>query len=272
MAPLLTPGAFWVSKMDENTLRAALREVALGGLRFFETTGSTNDEALAWAASGAPDLCLVVANEQTTGRGRMGRTWFTPSGSALAFSLIMRLTPLERENIGRFSGLGALALVQVLKGYGLSAEVKWPNDVLIVRRKLAGILVETVWSGDEVDSLVLGMGINIFPGSLPPPESLNFPATCLQSELAAPIARENLLRDILVALLPLRSGLDSPAFLQTWQSALAFRGEAVQVWQDGAPPLRGELLGLQPDGALLIKMTGGEIRTINFGEVHLRPV
>jgi BirA family biotin operon repressor/biotin-[acetyl-CoA-carboxylase] ligase len=258
--------------MDQNTLRAALRDLALGGLRFFAAVDSTNDEALAWAASRAADLSLVVADAQTSGRGRLGRTWFTPAGTALAFSLVMRLSAAERGNIGRFSGLGALALVNALDGLGLKAQVKWPNDVLIARRKLAGILVETVWSGDEIDSLVLGMGVNVFPGSLPPSQDLNFPAVCVQSELATIITRESLLRDILAALQQLRKRLASEEFLQSWQSALAFRGETVQVWQGSELPLRGELLGLNPDGALLIKTSSGETRAVNFGEVHLRPL
>ncbi len=258
--------------MDEHKLRAALRELALGGLRFFAAAGSSNDEALAWAASNAPDLSLVVADAQTSGRGRMGRTWYTLPGSALAFSLIMRPTPAEVEYISRFSGLGALALVRALRKTGITAQVKWPNDVLIQRRKVAGILVETVWSGDEVDSLVLGMGVNVFPGSLPQAEVLNFPATCVQSETSSLITRESLLKDILLALIELRAGVASASFLQEWQESLAFRGEAVQIWQGTNPPVCGQVCGLQADGALLIKAGGGEINAVNFGEVHLRPL
>ncbi len=79
--------------MDEQELRAKLSNLRLGGLRYFESIGSTNDEALTWAAAQAPDLCLVTAEEQTAGRGRSGRKWFTPPGSALAFSLALRPTP-----------------------------------------------------------------------------------------------------------------------------------------------------------------------------------
>jgi BirA family biotin operon repressor/biotin-[acetyl-CoA-carboxylase] ligase len=258
--------------MDENKLRAALRDLTLGGLRFFKATGSTNDEALAWAASGAPDLSLVAADEQTSGRGRMGRTWFTPPGSALAFSLILRPGPAEQENIGRFAALGALALVNVLSTLGIAAQIKWPNDVLINCRKVAGILIETVWSGTEVDSLVLGMGVNVLPASLPPSPGLNFPVICIQSETTVALVREILLRDILMELIRLRAGLASAEFLESWQAALAFRGEPVQVWQGSDSPLRGELLGLRPDGSLLIKTSGGEICAVNFGEVHLRPL
>src|SRR5688572_12632522 len=131
--------------MDEKTLRKTLSDLPLREFRYFAQTGSTNDVALAWASDGAPDLALIYADEQTTGRGRMGRKWFTPPGAALACSLILRPKGRESENIGLFSGLGALALVRALKKHGLSAQIKWPNDVLINGRKTAGILVETVW-------------------------------------------------------------------------------------------------------------------------------
>src|SRR5512136_691257 len=101
--------------MDERTLRKTLSNISLGGLRYFEQTGSTNDMALAWAAEGAPDLALVYAEQQTAGRGRGGRRWFTPPGSALAFSLILRPTPPEHQFPARFSALGALAVCDVLK-------------------------------------------------------------------------------------------------------------------------------------------------------------
>jgi BirA family biotin operon repressor/biotin-[acetyl-CoA-carboxylase] ligase len=139
-----------------------------------------------------------MGRQQTSGRGRMGRTWFTPPDSALAFSLILRPGPGEQENIGRFAALGALALVNMLSTLGVTAQIKWPNDVLINRRKVAGILIETVWSGDEVDSLVLGMGVNVLPASLPPAPGLNFPVTCIQSETPAVLVREILLMDILM--------------------------------------------------------------------------
>ncbi len=256
----------------ETELIEKLSSLPLGGVRFFTQTGSTNDVALAWAAEGAPDFSLVVAEEQTSGRGRMGRSWFTPPGAALALSLIIRPVAAEKENIALFSGLGALGLLDVLGSLGIAAQIKWPNDVLIRRRKVAGILAETVWMGAEADSVVLGMGINVFPASVPPPENLNFPATCIQSEYAAPVDRLDLLKRLLEAILRRRASLGSPEFIRAWESALAFRGETVQVWQGDADPLHGQIEGLETDGSLRLRVSDWEIRAIRFGEVHLRPV
>ena len=256
--------------MSHSELETALRELALGGLRFFTSTGSTNDEALAWAASGARDLSLVVADEQTSGRGREGRKWFTPPGAGLAFSLVLHPNPQEHEHISRFSGLGALALVGALKKYGLDAQVKWPNDVLIRRKKVAGVLVEVVWMGTEVDSLVLGMGINVSHGSLPAGEELNFPATSVEAEAGRKVARFELLKELLAELISLRASLPSDGFLNAWQEALAFKGEKVLLWEGKAAPISAVILGLDSDGSLKVRLSAGDERSIQFGEVHLR--
>ena len=264
--------------MHNIDLETALRDFALGGLRFFEIVGSTNDEALAWAASGARDASLVVADAQSSGRGRDGRKWTSQPGAGLAFSLILRPTQAERELVGRFAGLASLALVDSLARRGLAAEVKWPNDVLIGRRKSAGVLVEAVWTGAEVESLVIGMGVNVAPGSLPPAAELSFPATCVETELGGPVPRYALLRELLTSLFELRAGLTSDAFLARWEQALAFRGEQVQIWQGrdrqgefSGQAFMAELIGLEHDGSLRVRLGSGETRRVHFGEVRLRP-
>jgi BirA family transcriptional regulator, biotin operon repressor / biotin---[acetyl-CoA-carboxylase] ligase len=251
---------------------AALRGITLGGFRYFESTGSTNDDALAWATHGAPDLALVVADTQVNGRGREGRKWFTPPGAGLAFSLVMRLTSQERAQVTRFSGLGALALVDAFKMHGIHAQIKWPNDVLIRRKKVAGILVELVWLGSEVDSLILGMGVNVSSGSLPPKENLTFPATCIEEEAGVSVERYLLLKEILDQLIRLRASVDQDMFLEAWQETLAFRGEGVQIWQGHGQPFDAELVGLEGDGSLQVRLDSGEVRVIHYGEVHLRPL
>jgi BirA family biotin operon repressor/biotin-[acetyl-CoA-carboxylase] ligase len=257
--------------MSLAKLKAALRDVTLGGLRYFPETGSTNDDALAWAASGAPDFSLVVADTQKRGRGRDGRKWVTPSGTSLAFSLVLRPTVVERELVGRFSGLGALALVAALKRRGITAQVKWPNDVLVGRKKVAGVLVEVVWMGVDVDSLVLGIGVNVAEGSLPAEVQLNFPATYVDAEAGVQVDRYALLKDTLVELQSLRGTLSGSKFLDLWQRELAFKGEKVHLWQGQEQPFEAELLGLELDGSLRVRLVSGEVRSIHFGEVHLRP-
>lgn len=264
--------------MDERTLRRALSNIPLGGLRYFDQTGSTNDVALAWAAAGAPDLALVYAEEQTAGRGRGGHSWFTPLGAALAFSLVIRPLPGEEQSIPLFSALGAQAVCEVLAMQGLHPEIKWPNDVLLNRKKVCGILAESVWTGDKVDSLVLGIGLNITPAALPPPDQLNFPATCLEAESppsqhsAPAFERVMLLQQIIQAVRYWRTLVTTDIFLHVWERRLAFRGEQVEVWADGQAAREGQVDGLEKDGTLRLLSSQGHVFTIQFGEVHLRPV
>src|SRR5436189_4154195 len=104
--------------MDQSDLIKTLSDLPLGGIRYFSSIGSTNDEALAWAAKGAADLSIVIADEQTAGRGRLSRKWFTPHGSALAFSLILH--PQHGAHLSRTVGLAALAIADSCSRLGLA--------------------------------------------------------------------------------------------------------------------------------------------------------
>ncbi len=258
--------------MDEKTLRLSLRDLPLGELRYFPSVSSTNDEALAWAAQGAEDMSLVVADEQTSGRGRQGRKWFTPPGEALAFSLLLRPTPEEQPFLSRVVGLAALAVVEALQSHSVAAQIKWPNDILVNGRKVAGILVETVWNGEAVDCAVTGVGLNVGAASVPPAEMLHFPAASLEDILGADSLppRELVLRDILRSLLDLRPLLTKDELVARWDAALAFRGEAVEI-TEGPSTTRGVLAGLGPDGSLLLEDGHGNRITILSGDVRLRP-
>ncbi|HEX2995273.1 MAG TPA: biotin--[acetyl-CoA-carboxylase] ligase [Anaerolineales bacterium] len=257
--------------MNQNELKKALSKLPLGEVRYFDSVGSTNNEALAWATSGAKDLSLVVADEQTAGRGRLNRKWFTPKGTALAFSLILRPTPEEKPHLTRIVGLAALASADTLRTRGLVAQIKWPNDVLLNSRKVAGILVESVWSGEDVDCLVIGIGVNVRKEAVPSAELLQFPGTSLEVALGPAVEREKILHDILAGIIALRPHLGTDSFIASWEKALAFRGEQVQIEDGSGTPLIGKLLGLEADGSLRLRKESGESVTVRFGDVRLRP-
>jgi BirA family biotin operon repressor/biotin-[acetyl-CoA-carboxylase] ligase len=258
--------------MNQNELKKSLSKLGLGDIKYFESIGSTNDEALAWAANDMPDLSLVVADEQTAGRGRSNRKWFTPKGTALAFSLLLCPTEEEEAHLGRTVGLAALAVAESLIRRGLAAQIKWPNDVLIHGRKVCGILCESVWSGEDVDCIVIGIGVNVLKDSVPPRETLLFPATSLEEELGYPPERLEILRKILATLIELRPRLGTDEFVEQWQSLLAFREQPVQVETGGQPPIIGQLVGLDSDGSLRLRKEHGESVTVRFGDVRLRPL
>lgn len=257
--------------MNESSLKKQLVKLNLGGLRYFDSIGSTNDEALAWAADGAKDLSLVVADEQTQGRGRLDRKWFTPKGSAIAMSLILRPTTPMRPHLSRTVGLAALSLTDACLKLGLSPQIKWPNDILLNGKKTAGILVETVWSGDAADSLVIGMGINVEKAAVPPAEALQFPATSLAEQLEAAPKREEIIALILNAFIRWREQIGTEEFLKAWEQKLAFRGEQIQIRAGAEEIIHGRLDGLEPDGSLRLRDEHGSPVSIRFGDVSLRP-
>jgi len=137
----------------------------LGEVLYFPRLGSTNDLALSMLKHGCTHRTLIVADEQTAGRGRQGRKWFTPAGSALAFSLVFKDLPAWQESalnvgdlLGRFTALGAVGVCEALiQNYQLEARIKWPNDVLLNERKVGGILAEAQWQGEQVLGVVLGV-------------------------------------------------------------------------------------------------------------------
>ena len=258
--------------MNPNELNRTLSKLPLGDIKYFDSIGSTNDEALAWAANDAKDLSLIVADEQTAGRGRLDRKWFTPPGTAFAFSLIFRPTAEEKFFLSRIIGLAALAVANVLRAHRLTPQIKWPNDVLLLGRKVAGILVESVWSGEDVDCLVIGIGINVLKGSVPPAHILNFPATSLEDELGYPPDRLEMLSEIISALIDLRPQLATDEFLKQWAESLAFLGEQVQVEVGNEPPIEGQVLGLEQDGSLRLRDGYDKTVAVRFGDVRLRPL
>ena len=262
--------------MQQEAIEAQLSDLPIGPIRYFDTVGSTNDVAAEWVEQGAPHLALIVADEQTAGRGRGDRRWFTPPGAALAFSLILRP---QVEQVSRVTGLGALGVCRTLqKRYQLPAEIKWPNDVLVLGGKVAGVLSESSWVGDCLSALILGIGLNVAPSAVPPDDWPGhgvrpFPATSLESELGESLSRLDLLHDILETILAWLPALESPGFLRAWERALAFRDQMVWIDQsDRSEPLRGRLIGLGADGCLRLESETGEEIFVRTGDVHLRPV
>lgn len=269
--------------MDQGSLETLLSGLGLGSVRYYPTVTSTNDLAAKWAEAGARDLSLVAADEQIAGRGRLDRRWFTPPGAALAFSLILKGDRLEGEESGhlplpyspRYTALGALAVCDALNMAlppMLPAQIKWPNDVVAQRRKLAGILAEAQWHGNQMTSVILGIGINVAPDSVLPEAEQSFPATCVESVVEKPVDRWGLMRAVLERLLHWHKKLDSPEFIQAWNQRLAFRGEWVHLALPDRPVLEAQVQGLGPNGALRVRNRAGEYLNLEMGEIHLRPI
>lgn len=234
----------------------------------YSTLGSTNDEAKRLAALGEPDGTLVVAEAQTAGRGRSGRQWVTPPGAAIAMSLILRpaLPSFQMTQVALLGGLAALEGIE--QATGLTAQLKWPNDVLISGRKVAGVLAEAAFIGDKLESVVVGFGVNVNAG--PPLDlKLDYPATCLAAEVGHPLDREPLVNAIIAAFDARCRQLGAAALRQAWAKHLAMLGNKVKAIGPGET-VCGTLEGVTDEGAIVIRLESGERRTMLAGDVHLR--
>jgi BirA family biotin operon repressor/biotin-[acetyl-CoA-carboxylase] ligase len=222
---------------------------ALGRPRLhLRATTSTNDRARELAQAGAPHGTLVTAGEQSAGRGRQGRTWSAPAGSALLMSLVLRDPPAL---------LPLAAAVAVAEVAGPAAGVKWPNDVLLDGRKVAGILAE---SRPQDGWAVLGIGLNVAVRVQDLPPELHGTAGTLglaPTELEPTLAR---LLDALERAL----ALGAPALLDAYRARDALRGRAIS-WADGS----GRAVGIDADGRLIVELARGGRSALSAGEVHL---
>ncbi len=258
--------------MNVQSLRSRLVGLPVPQIRAFEVIGSTNDEAVQWITdTEAEDGCLVIANTQTRGRGRLKRRWVTLPDAALAFSLILRPRREEAERLSLFSPLGALGISKALEDhYDLRPQIKWPNDILLERRKVAGILVEVVWQGSDLRGVVIGIGVNVRPDAVPPADQLLFPATSVEQVAGQTVDRIELLRAILESIFYWRKQLLNETFFQSWEERLAFRNEWVRLEGTGKEPIEGEVVGIDPSGDLLLRNQEGEVSAVSVGDVHLR--
>ena len=259
---------------DSSGFNAAALERALAGLpfgrplHFFETIGSTNDEARRLGEAGAPEGTLVVADEQVAGHGRAGRDWQTPRGAALAASFIM-CPNLAPARLGRLTMLGGLAAAEAIEDItGKRSLLKWPNDVLLDNKKVAGVLVESAVIGESVAFAVLGVGVNVNAG---PTGEVNFPATSLAEAVGQPVDRTALLAALARRLSDHYAEVGGLLLQEAWAARLAWRGEAVVVIT-GAEQVDGVAQDVDADGGLLVRIESGEILRVTAGEVNLRSV
>ena len=257
--------------MLESEFSEAIQGLPFSQVDYFSSVGSTNDVIAAWAKEGIRGLCLAYGDEQTKGRGRDGRSWFTPPGSALAFSLLMDTVPsFETNLLGLFSGLGALAVCEAIEAlYRLKPVIKWPNDVLLEGKKVCGVLAEIQWSGEELQAIILGIGINVAVGSVPATEHLALPASCIEEMLGKKVDPGKLLRAILENLIAWKSRMNEAEFVESWEERLAYKGERIRL--EGGNIVEGRILGLARNGRLRLQLQSGEEKQLILGEIQIRP-
>jgi BirA family biotin operon repressor/biotin-[acetyl-CoA-carboxylase] ligase len=257
--------------MTREALRARLGAEWPGAIEHLAVTASTNDVMKDRARQGAPEWSVVTAEVQTAGRGRQGREWRSAAGN-LHLSVLLR-PRVDPARAGRLPLMAGLALAEALEAAGFDARLKWPNDVWIAGRKVAGILVESASTGSRLDSAVIGIGVNVTGV----PEGLSAgmrdtvacladfgPAPALDALAGAVLARMRVWYH--------RVAADGGELMAAWRArALPWWGATVEA-KSGDQVLRGRAVDVDESGALILRRDDGATQLLYAGDVReVRP-
>jgi BirA family biotin operon repressor/biotin-[acetyl-CoA-carboxylase] ligase len=254
---------------DDLLARLGKAKIIGRDIQVFEQTTSTNDVIEKLARDGVREGVVVFAESQTKGRGRLGRKWMSPPRKGLWFSILLR-PELRPQETTQLTVASATALRRATKTVtGLSAEIKWPNDLLLGGKKVAGILTEMSAEVDRVRHVILGIGVDVNQEEFPP--ELRKLATSLKIETGKEISRAELAVEILRELdfdyARIGDG-NFPTVADEWEAGCATIGKNVSV-QMGARQVRGRAEALDDDGALLVRTEHGHLERIIGGDVTL---
>lgn len=271
--------------MDMDRVAAALRSSAIGHTLDYHLRAEST-MLLAHQLALRPDIpsgALVVAEEQTAGRGRLQRRWQAPPGRALLFSVVLKQGQLPRQpgHLPMLAGLAVLRALDSMELHGVRAGLKWPNDILLAHGpppatsgKVAGILVESSMRGDRLEHAVLGIGINVnqtlaeLPQVEPQVEPPAMPPTSLAVALGSPVDRTELLIQIAQALADLLTW-PAPTVVANWRRALWTIGQQVTVYPGDGSAIAGRAVDVTEAGSLRVDV-GGTVHTFDAGDVSLR--
>ena len=240
-------------------------------IRVFTETASTNDVVEKLARDGLPEGAVVFAEAQSGGRGRLGRTWVSPAGVGLWFSILLR-PRLHPTSATQLTVLAAVAVARAIERQTeLRPAIKWPNDVLVGHRKVAGILLEMSTELDRIRHAVLGIGIDVNVPGEAFPQSIRTVATSLAAEAGHPIDRPALATQVLAELDHLYARLNAGDFHEVgdeWMRRCSTLGQHVTIHM-GSRAVAGRAEALDEDGALLVRTEHGVLERIVGGDVTL---
>jgi len=257
--------------LNPGEIKAGLQTKVIGKeIKYFKETDSTNIIAREIAAS-VDEGTLVIAESQTAGRGRLGRKWISPEGG-IWLSIILK-PKMQPQYASRITLLAGVCVAKTIRGFGLPAKIKWPNDVLINGKKVCGILTEIGAEVDLIDYLIVGIGIDANVDTESFPEEIRDSSTSLKKETGKEINRVDFVRKLLeeFELLYLNFQKEGfPKILEEWRNMSATIGEWVKI-STQARTIYGEAIGVDNEGALILETSDGQLEKIVAGNCeHLR--
>lgn len=242
-----------------------------GNLYFFDTLDSTNTRAKQMALDGAPHGTVLIANTQTGGRGRMGRSFHSPAGSGIYLSMLLRPECSAAKLMHLTCAAAVAAADGIQAATGLRPGIKWTNDLVVGKKKLGGILTElSLDSAGNVAYAIIGIGINCTQLTDDFPDELQSIATSLQLATGQAADRAAVIGEILIALQAMWEKLEDPA-----ATLCRYRQDCITIGQDislvrGDEIRHGKALDIDDTGALIVKFSDGQTGTVDSGEVSVR--
>lgn len=272
-----TKRGYRLRKCSELLLPAEIRDglhtaaFGRGRIDYFTQTDSTNVRARVIAADGAPEGSVVVAEEQLQGKGRRGRAWYSPAGEGIYVSVILRprVQPYEAPQLVLMTAVAAAETL--LAHAAVPVAIKWPNDILVGGKKIAGILTEMSVDMDRIDYVIIGLGLNVnTPAAGLPPEIAGI-ATSLRAETGRAFSRAELLRTYLEKLegyYTLFRERNFEPIRQRWLELAKIIGRQVRI-AGVERTYEGEVADIDPNGFLILKSPDGTTQRILAGDVSL---
>ena len=239
-------------------------------LKIYRTLPSTNLTARELAHAGAPGGTVVIADEQTVGRGRMGRDFFSPAGSGVYMSILLR-PDMSIQNGLLITTAAAVAVCRAIEGlFDVAPRIKWVNDILIGGKKVCGILTEGAagFESGSIDHIILGIGINFSTALHTFPDEIKTIAASL-SHSQSPVVRNALIAAVLDQLFALLPGLESREFIGDYKSRSAVLGKQIEIVRGGeTTPCTA--VDITRDGGLVVRYADGRQETLTSGEISVR--
>lgn len=258
--------------LNSEALGVELKESSLvKEIKHFGSIDSTNTYAKEVASKGAEEGTLIISDEQVMGRGRLGRSWTSPKGTGIWMSLVLR-PDIEPVHAAKMTQIAAAAMNEAIsKTTGLSAGIKWPNDIIVNRKKVCGILTEMSAELNTVNYIVVGIGVNVNVEAFP--QDIKETATSLKIESGQTVRRKDVVVEFLHQFETFYKAYIEEGNLEKTldycrQHSVTI-GQKVRVIHKNET-LYGEAIDLNQDGELLVKFDDGEIKPVFYGEVSVR--
>lgn len=259
--------------LSADEVRPGLKSSVFGQQHYFycREIDSTNNYARTLASEGYPEGTVVVAEKQTAGRGRRGRSWYSPGSQGIYVSFILR-PALPMKEISRISLLAAVVVAETLEGeLGIPARIKWPNDILVNHKKICGILSEAVTDTDGIEYIVIGIGINMNNQLQEFPDDFRTAATSAQAESEQACSRIQILQGLLVNFERHYYSLLEGDFAETLKKGRALSlaiGSRLRLDTINGS-IEGQAVDIDDNGFLLLRDESGVMHTVMSGEISI---